>query len=287
MDVPIGYHLEKRGCRGDRHPASGMAFDVSQIQTLLLTGSSLLAAPHNRNRNWHLRSGRSGPSGGGPSGRHVCSSVPRPQICLDRWELGIPRRARRYSSRLLPRSGLWRRTLFPAPLITRELPKRLQGAAGLFSAPVGIGTSGRTLVGPSLTAQPWLNSHLKQQRVRTERKLRHSTLILILPSTDQTIVKPLFTLALGATLAIAEPHPNRPQSTDAPQLSTGPAQPSDPVRFEITHVEASQPQIIRIFNLDEGTREIEMIHVAASHPQIIRILNLDEGTLDIVLPLVP
>ncbi len=100
-------------------------------------------------------------------------------------------------------------------------------------------------------------------------------------------MKPLFLLALGATLAIATPHPNSPQAADTPQPATGPAQPSEPVTFAITHVEASQPQIIRIFNLDEGTREIEMTHVEASHPQVVRILNLDEGTLDIVLPLVP
>jgi len=98
------------------------------------------------------------------------------------------------------------------------------------------------------------------------------------------IVKPLFLLALGATLAIAGPHPNWSQSPEAPQRNAVPSQPSDPVTFAIIHVEASQPQIIRIFNLDEGTREIEMTHVEASHPQIVRILNLDEGTLDIVLP---
>jgi hypothetical protein len=110
---------------------------------------------------------------------------------------------------------------------------------------------------------------------------------VILPSTDQTMVKLVFLLALGATLSIAAPHPNWTQAADTPQPSTGPAQPSEPVTFAITHVEAGQPQIIRIFNLDEGTREIEMTHVEASHPQVIRILNLDEGTLDIILPLEP
>ena len=110
---------------------------------------------------------------------------------------------------------------------------------------------------------------------------------MILLSTDQTIVKSLFLLTLGATLSIAAPDRGRPQAADPRQPSAGPTQPSEPVTFAITHVEASQPQIIRIFNLDEGTREIEMTHVDASHPQVIRILNLDEGTLDIVLPLVP
>jgi hypothetical protein len=121
----------------------------------------------------------------------------------------------------------------------------------------------------------------------SRRSFEPSPLIPILPSSDQIIVKTLFLLALGATLAIAEPHPNRPQSPDAPQPSAGPAQPPDSVRFEITHVEAGQPQIIRIFNLDEGTREIPMTHVEASHPQVIRIFNLDGGTLDLILPLEP
>ena len=104
----------------------------------------------------------------------------------------------------------------------------------------------------------------------------------ILPSTDQIIVKPLFLLALGATLATA--HPIWPQSPDAPPPPAESAQPPDPVKFEISHVEAGQPQIIRIFNLDEGTREIKMTHVEASQPQVVRIFNLDEGVLDLVLP---
>jgi hypothetical protein len=39
------------------------------------------------------------------------------------------------------------------------------------------------------------------------------------------------------------------------EIAAAHEQPPTPVRFEITHVEASQPQIIRIFNLEEGTRE--------------------------------
>jgi hypothetical protein len=100
-------------------------------------------------------------------------------------------------------------------------------------------------------------------------------------------VKPLFLLALWAMLSIAAPRPNWPQAGDQPQSASASAQPSEPVTFAITHVEASRPQIIRIFNLDEGTREIEMTHVEASHPQVVRILNLDGGTLDIVLALAP
>jgi len=99
-------------------------------------------------------------------------------------------------------------------------------------------------------------------------------------------MKPLFLLALGAILAAAQ-SPNGPQSPTAPQLTAEPEQLPEPVRFEITHVEAGQPQIVRIFNLDEGTREIKISHVEASHPQVIRICNLDDGTVDIVLPLAP
>lgn len=42
----------------------------------------------------------------------------------------------------------------------------------------------------------------------------------------------------------------------APAVATPQAPASAPVTFEITHVESSQPQIIRIFGLDEGPREI-------------------------------
>jgi hypothetical protein len=97
-------------------------------------------------------------------------------------------------------------------------------------------------------------------------------------------------------------------SAAAPQLDTEPAQSPNPVLFEITHVEASQPQVIRILYLDEGTREIvlspvpyvfhhlennptvalqassEVTHVDASQSQVIRIFNLDEGTREIVPP---
>jgi len=78
-----------------------------------------------------------------------------------------------------------------------------------------------------------------------------------------------------------------PQPPEGSELTAAAAQPPEPVRFEITYVEDSQPQIIRIFNLDEGTREIEMTHVETTQPQIIRVLNPDEGTLEIVVPPAP
>jgi hypothetical protein len=90
-----------------------------------------------------------------------------------------------------------------------------------------------------------------------------------------------------ASAAVMEQGFAGPQPPEASELTAAPAQPPDPVRFEITYVEDSQPQIIRIFNLDEGTREIEMIHVESTQPEIIRVLNPDEGTLDIVLPPAP
>jgi hypothetical protein len=46
---------------------------------------------------------------------------------------------------------------------------------------------------------------------------------------------------------------------DDPQLGSGTEQlPASPFKFEITHIEASQPRIIRIFNLEGGTREITL-----------------------------
>ncbi len=42
----------------------------------------------------------------------------------------------------------------------------------------------------------------------------------------------------------------------APRAAAAATTPPEPVKFKVTHVEASEPQIIRIFNLDEGTREI-------------------------------
>lgn len=90
-----------------------------------------------------------------------------------------------------------------------------------------------------------------------------------------------------------------------------PAESPNPVRFEITHVEASQPQVIRILYLEEGTREIvlspvsyvfhrpennpkaapqaslEITHVDASQSQVIRIFNLDEGAREIAPAVCP
>jgi hypothetical protein len=88
-------------------------------------------------------------------------------------------------------------------------------------------------------------------------------------------------------IAVAPQGPAGPQPPEAPQLTAGSAQPPSPVTFEITHVEDSQPRIIHIFNLDEGTREIEITHVETSQPQIIRIFNPDESTRQIVLSPTP
>ena len=98
----------------------------------------------------------------------------------------------------------------------------------------------------------------------------------------------LFLIALAAAAK---------RQSASPPLPAEPIQPPEPVRFEITHVEASQPQFIRIFNLYKGTREIvlppanllqaEKTHIEANHPQPIRILNLGEGTREIALPPAP
>jgi len=44
-----------------------------------------------------------------------------------------------------------------------------------------------------------------------------------------------------------------PQPASAAVVASAPP---PPVKFEVTHTEDSQPQIIRIFGLDEGVREI-------------------------------
>jgi hypothetical protein len=52
--------------------------------------------------------------------------------------------------------------------------------------------------------------------------------------------------------------PAGPQPPEGLQSAVEPEQLATPVRFEITHVESTQPRIIRIFNLEEGTREITL-----------------------------
>jgi hypothetical protein len=70
-------------------------------------------------------------------------------------------------------------------------------------------------------------------------------------------------------------------------------QAAEPVKFELTHVEDREPQIVRIFNLEEGTREIVLpprfVTVKAEKPssegaQPIRIFNLEEGVREIAVP---
>jgi hypothetical protein len=65
----------------------------------------------------------------------------------------------------------------------------------------------------------------------------------------------------------------------------GARQPTEPVSFSVTHVEDAHPQIIHIYNLDEGPRAILLPRVQSedddsSRP--IRIFNaLEEGVLEI------
>lgn len=128
------------------------------------------------------------------------------------------------------------------------------------------------------------------------------TLISILPSSDQSMVKPLFLMVLATTLATAGSPPAEPKVTAEP------AEPSSPVKFAIVHVEAGKPEIVRICYLDEGTREVvvppapqnaselapspnpgkpEGNQVEASEPQIVHIFNSGEGNREIVIPPVP
>ena len=103
-------------------------------------------------------------------------------------------------------------------------------------------------------------------------------LILTLPPSDQVTVKLLIVVTIAAALAAA-------QSQPAPPDAEGPIQPATPVRFEITHVEDSQPQIIRILNLPEGNREFVL--PPPSQAQTARILNLDDGPGAIVFSPAP
>jgi hypothetical protein len=112
--------------------------------------------------------------------------------------------------------------------------------------------------------------------------------VIAAPS-DQITVKPVLLLVLSATLATAESRPCVAAAPQGPAESHAaePAESPGPVTFAITHVEAGEPQIIRIFNLDEGTREIAITHMEASQAQTIRIVNPEEGTVEIVLPSAP
>lgn len=102
-------------------------------------------------------------------------------------------------------------------------------------------------------------------------------------------VKLLVLIALAAKLATAgSPAP-------APAPPPDPAQPPKPVKFAITHVEDSHPQIVRILYLEEGTREIVLPPRPVSaddpapaagqdrEPQVVRIVD-DAGDREIVFP---
>jgi hypothetical protein len=68
----------------------------------------------------------------------------------------------------------------------------------------------------------------------------------------------------------------------------GASQPMEPVRFSVTHIEDTDPQIIRIYNLDEGPRAIVLLRAQsddADSSRPIRIFNLGERVLEIAQPL--
>jgi hypothetical protein len=68
----------------------------------------------------------------------------------------------------------------------------------------------------------------------------------------------------------------------------GAAQPIEPVSFSLTHVEDAHPQIIHIYNLDDGPRAIVLPHAQsedADSSRPIRIFNaLGEGIQEIAQP---
>lgn len=73
------------------------------------------------------------------------------------------------------------------------------------------------------------------------------------------------------------------------------AESSDPVKFEITHLENAKPQIVRIYYLDDGIHELALPPVPPSDealaqpdlPPIVKIFNLDGGPRGILLPALP
>jgi hypothetical protein len=62
----------------------------------------------------------------------------------------------------------------------------------------------------------------------------------------------------------------------------------EPVSFSVTHVEDAHPQIIHIYNLDDGPRAIVLPRVPsedADSSRTIRIFNvLEQGVLEIGQP---
>lgn len=72
------------------------------------------------------------------------------------------------------------------------------------------------------------------------------TLILIPVPADQIVVRFLVLISLAAAVATAQSPPPAAEAQPSP----------DVFKFEVTHLEATKPRYIRIFNLDEGTRLI-------------------------------
>jgi hypothetical protein len=75
------------------------------------------------------------------------------------------------------------------------------------------------------------------------------------PAPAATPVPAQITARVPAPAALAE-IAAAPQPASAAVVASAPPPPAAPVKFEVTHTEDSQPQIIRIFGLDEGVREI-------------------------------
>jgi hypothetical protein len=69
----------------------------------------------------------------------------------------------------------------------------------------------------------------------------------------------------------------------------GAPQPMEPVSFSVTHVEDAHPQIIHIYNLDDGVHAIVLRRAQsedADSSRPIRIFNeLGEGVREIAQPL--
>jgi len=109
-----------------------------------------------------------------------------------------------------------------------------------------------------------------QSRVTIALQVSSADLLAALPSAPAPAsAHPPEPEAVSA-IAVALQGSAGPQPSEEPKLAAEPEQPASPVKFAITHVEAFQPRIIRIFNLDEGTREIVLPPALESLDVVLR-----------------
>jgi hypothetical protein len=110
-----------------------------------------------------------------------------------------------------------------------------------------------------------VTASVEQSRITIELQVSSENLVAALSPAVSRVVPPAAALA-PAPAPDTTPAPARtpvalaeiaaaPQPASAALVAPAPPPPA-PVKFEVTHTEDSQPQIVRIFGLDEGVREI-------------------------------